>query len=151
MQTEQREHVAIIMLNYVKDFAIPEDNLREQSKSVTAYNVLHKARKDKTLRDRVRRILKTLAAKKFPPISQLSDISIQEEDAESVLDSNEDDVLEDDNETASIKKDAEIEKLKGVVINLTGVSEKYKEQRLRDPVKVDFFVAMYNKFKRGLP
>ena len=57
----------------------------------------------------------------------------------------------DDKETASIKKDAEIEKLKGVVINLTGVREKYKEQRLRDPVKVDFFVAMYNKFKRGLP
>ena len=66
----------------------------------------------KTLRDRVRRILKTLAAKKFPTIPQLIDISNQEEDAESVLDSNEDDVLEDDNETASIKKDAEIEKLK---------------------------------------
>ena len=30
-------------------------------------------------------------------------------------------------ETASIKKDAEIEKLKGAVINLTGVSEKYKK------------------------
>ena len=44
------------------------------------------------------------------------------------MDSNEDDVLEDDNETASIKKDAEIEKLKRVVINLTGVSEKYKKQ-----------------------
>ena len=73
------------------------------------------------------------------------------------MDSNEDDVLEDDNETASIKKDAEIEKLKGVVINLTGESEKYKKQiadmtekSKSDPVKVDFYVAMYNKFKRGL-
>ena len=76
----------------------------------------------------MRRILKTLAAKKFPTIPQLIDISNQEEDAESVLDSNEGNVLEDDNETASIKKDAEIEKLKRVVINLTGVSEKYKKQ-----------------------
>ena len=86
-----------------------ERHYRDRSKSKIVVDFQLRTKK---LRDRVRRILKTLAAKKFPTIPQLIDISNQEEDAEAVLDSNEDDVLEDDNETASIKKDAEIEKLK---------------------------------------
>ena len=218
MQTEQRDLVATIMHNYVKDFSIPEDNLKEQSKSLASYKVLNKTRKDnyitslkdvygtdvhmwqndkallsdavvkcftqqdidhwqvrnrhrrdrskskvvvdfqvrtKTMQDRVRRILRALAVKIFPSISQLDDISNREEDAESVVDSNDDDVLEHDNEASLKMKDAEIEKLKRVVINLTGEGEEYKKQIANmsksDPLKEYFYLAMYNKFKRGLP
>ena len=219
MQTEQRDLVASIMHNYVKDFSIPEDNVKEQSKSLANYKVLHKARKEnyitslkdvygtnvhmwqgdkallgdavvkcftqqdrdhwqvrdrhhrdrskskvvvdfqvrtKTMQDRVRRILRALAVKIFPSISQLDDISNREEDAESVVDSNDgDDVLEHDNEASLKMKDAEIEKLKRVVINLTGEGEEYKKQIANmsksDPLKEYFYLAMYNKFKRGLP
>ena len=218
MQTEQRDLVASIMHNYVKDFSIPEDNVKEQSKSLANYKVLHKARKEnyitslkdvygtnvhmwqgdkallgdavvkcftqqdrdhwqvrdrhhrdrskskvvvdfqvrtKTMQDRVRRILRALAVKIFPSISQLDDTSNREEDADSVLDSNDVDVLEHDNEASLEMKDAEIEKLKRVVINLTGEGEEYKKQIANmsksDPLKEYFYLAMYNKFKRGLP
>ena len=218
MQTEHRDLVATIMHNYVKDFSIPEDDLKEQSKSLANYKVLHKTRKEnyitslkdvygtdvhmwqgdkvllgdavvkcftqqeidhwkvrgrhhrdrskskavvqfqvrtKTMQDRVRRILRALAIKIFPSISQLDDTSNREEDADSVLDSNDVDVLEHDYEASLEMKDAEIEKLKRVVINLTGEGEEYKKQIANisksDPVKDNFYLAMYTKFKRGLP
>ena len=218
MQTDNRDLVATIMHNYVKDFSIPEDDLKEQSKSLANYKVLHKTRKEnyitslkdvygtdvhmwqgdkvllgdavvkcftqqeidhwkvrgrhhrdrskskavvqfqvrtKTMQDRVRRILRALAIKIFPSISQLDDTSNREEDADSVLDSNDVDVLEHDYEASLEMKDAEIEKLKRVVINLTGEGEEYKKQIANisksDPVKDNFYLAMYKKFKRGLP
>ena len=46
MQTEHRCDVEIILLNYVKDFAVPEDRLREHVKLVMRYNIVNKTRKD---------------------------------------------------------------------------------------------------------
>ena len=213
MQTEYRCDVEIVMVNYVKDFALPEDHLREHVKLVTRYNVINKTRKDnylkslkdvygndgamwisdkhllgdavakgfpledrehwiirdkyrlnrsknheikqfrgrtKTLRDRVRRILKTLASKLFLTITQLGDASDKLEDADQ-MEADEEDVLEGDNDNSSVDKDSEIEKLKKEVVDLTRGFEKEIVDLTKKHKESSFFYReMYNKFQRGL-
>ena len=213
MQTEHRCDVEIVVLNYVKDFAVPEDCLREHVKVVMRYNIVNKTRKDnyiqslkdvygnncamwvcdksllgdavtkgftqeeqehwlirdkyrlnrsknpeikqfrgrtKFLRDKVRRILKSLASKLFLTVTQLGDASDKLEDADQ-MEADEEDVLEGDNDNSSVDKDSEIEKLKKEVVDLTrgfekeivDLTEKHKESSF-------FYREMYNKFQRGL-